>query len=818
MPNSTGSMKWILLIALAAIIIFLYSIDDILPFKAASFSLDRSQAITKANTFLEKGGYDLSPFQVTAMVKEWSSAFQYLQTKVGLDTALLIAQNRDAGIFSVNWMVYYYQNLPASAPQQKFYVEVTTRGDVCCFTHIIPAELDSLPPQQAHLKQDSALALAKGYIAQQGIDLDSFQVDNFSSQAFARRTDHLFRWKKNYERAPGELYFSVKVQGNRIDEFRQWYDPPPRDSVNLKAAQGYRFFVQVAGIVLFCIFIVLPILLFLKKYHEGEVGVGRASLLFIVLWTTVSAYTVLTIPVQAFGWGLGELSFDFIVLVKLVMYMIIIYPLWGTLLFTSWSVGESLARETGAQKLAGVDALFHFRASTLTFASSALYGYAYGFIALGGTALLLRFSLYYFNGTTSISGYVSTIAVYLPFLVPFLTALTTALMAEIPYRLFFNAFIYQKTHLRTLAVVVSAALFAVTGSVFTYYPFVLNPLYLELLLLFVLGLFFGALFWKYDLLTVLVANFVFFGVLQAIPIVTNTAPYLFYSGVVGLALLFVPVPFIIIGYLRKETFAYEADTTPAHIKRISERVRMAKELEIARQVQMKLLPKTSPNLAGCDVAGFCIPAKEVGGDYYDFIPLGEQRLGIAIGDVSGKGVPAAIYMTLTKGVFQSHAEVDVSPKKVLTKVNSLMYRSIERGSFVSMFYAIIDLVAMKMVYARAGHNPAIYFNRSKNLFDALEPAGIALGLERGEVFSQVIREQELPLQSGDLFVFYTDGFSEAMNRDQQQYSEERLYATIRDAAGDTAQNIIHAIYLDVKAFTHDYPQHDDMTMVVVKIH
>ncbi len=221
--------------------------------------------------------------------------------------------------------------------------------------------------------------------------------------------------------------------------------------MNLKAAQGYRFFVQVAGIVLFCIFIVLPILLFLKKYHEGEVGVGRASLLFIVLWTTVSAYTVLTIPVQAFGWGLGELSFDFIVLVKLVMYMIIIYPLWGTLLFTSWSVGESLARETGAQKLAGVDALFHFRASTLTFASSALYGYAYGFIALGGTALLLRFSLYYFNGTTSISGYVSTIAVYLPFLVPFLTALTTALMAEIPYRLFFNAFIDQKTHLRTLA-------------------------------------------------------------------------------------------------------------------------------------------------------------------------------------------------------------------------------------------------------------------------------------------------------------------------------------------------------------------------------
>jgi sigma-B regulation protein RsbU (phosphoserine phosphatase) len=175
-------------------------------------------------------------------------------------------------------------------------------------------------------------------------------------------------------------------------------------------------------------------------------------------------------------------------------------------------------------------------------------------------------------------------------------------------------------------------------------------------------------------------------------------------------------------------------------------------------------------------------------------------------------------MTLTKGVFQSHAEVDVSPKMVLTKVNSLMYRSIERGSFVSMFYAIIDLVAMKMIYARAGHNPAIYFNRDKNLFSALEPAGIALGLEHGEVFSQVIKEQELSLQSGDLFVFYTDGFSEAMNREQEQYSEERLYDTIKKTANEAAQNIIHAIYLDVKSFTNDYLQHDDMTMVVVKIH
>jgi phosphoserine phosphatase RsbU/P len=243
---------------------------------------------------------------------------------------------------------------------------------------------------------------------------------------------------------------------------------------------------------------------------------------------------------------------------------------------------------------------------------------------------------------------------------------------------------------------------------------------------------------------------------------------------------------------------------------------MAKELEIARKVQMSLLPKTDPVVEGFDIAGICIPALEVGGDYYDFVSLGGRKIGIAVGDVSGKGVPAAIYMTLTKGILQSHAEDNVSPRRVLSKVNSLMYRTIDRNSFVSMFYAILDPAARKIKFARAGQCPVIVAQRTGEQGTFLTPRGMALGLEMGKVFDSVMEEQELDVLSGDVFVFYTDGFTEARTAQGEEFGEERLVGSISHHRTKSATGIIRAICDDVQSFTAGHPQHDDMTMVVVK--
>jgi sigma-B regulation protein RsbU (phosphoserine phosphatase) len=197
--------------------------------------------------------------------------------------------------------------------------------------------------------------------------------------------------------------------------------------------------------------------------------------------------------------------------------------------------------------------------------------------------------------------------------------------------------------------------------------------------------------------------------------------------------------------------------------------------------------------------------------------LDDGRFGVTIGDVSGKGVPAAIYMTLTKGILQSHAEDNVSPRDVLVKVNSLMYRSIERNSFVSMFYAILDLRNARMRFARAGQCPMILMHRVDGESRMISPKGMALGLEMGRVFESVLEEEELPLQPGQVMVFYTDGFTEAMNAREEEYGEERLLAAISRHHAESAHAIIDAVCADVVTFAGDTPQHDDMTMVVVKI-
>jgi sigma-B regulation protein RsbU (phosphoserine phosphatase) len=207
----------------------------------------------------------------------------------------------------------------------------------------------------------------------------------------------------------------------------------------------------------------------------------------------------------------------------------------------------------------------------------------------------------------------------------------------------------------------------------------------------------------------------------------------------------------------------------------------------------------------------------VGGDYFDFVTLGQNKLGIAIGDVSGKGVPAAIYMTLTKGILQSHADETISPRLVLNKVNKLLYRNIEKNSFVSMFYAVLDSKAKELTFARAGHNPGIIINQNDGSNQELKTDGIALGLEEGSVFNRTLKEHSIHLKPGDTLVFYTDGFTEAMNQFKEEFGEERFIKLISENRHLHAQDLINTIVSQIRTFSRDVAQHDDMTMIVVKI-
>jgi sigma-B regulation protein RsbU (phosphoserine phosphatase) len=244
--------------------------------------------------------------------------------------------------------------------------------------------------------------------------------------------------------------------------------------------------------------------------------------------------------------------------------------------------------------------------------------------------------------------------------------------------------------------------------------------------------------------------------------------------------------------------------------------RMEHELLLARKVQLNLLPKSPPVIEGIDIASICVPALEAGGDYYDFFPLDDGRLGVAIGDVTGKGMPAAIYMTLVKGIMASHATASSSPKDLLVRANRLVYQTFSRGSFVSMIYAVIDPVARTLTYARAGHNPLLLL-RGGEMIAQRAHGGMALGLAGTETFAGAITEVSLQLEAGDRLLLYTDGFSEAMNDAREDYGDSRLLGTaLRHGDAASARDLLDAVNDDLLAFTGDALQHDDMTMIVLR--
>jgi sigma-B regulation protein RsbU (phosphoserine phosphatase) len=253
-----------------------------------------------------------------------------------------------------------------------------------------------------------------------------------------------------------------------------------------------------------------------------------------------------------------------------------------------------------------------------------------------------------------------------------------------------------------------------------------------------------------------------------------------------------------------------------HVQR--EKQRLDDELRIAREIQKSLLPISPPSVPGMTIADLCEPAREVGGDYYDFFALGPRRLGVMVADVSGKGTSAALYMAELKGLMLALTREEESPKRLLIEANRLLAEHLDNRSFITMTYAIIDLDAGTLICARAGHTPLIVVSGGDS--QIITPSGMVLGLRlpgAAERFSQVLDEHTHPIRPGDLVVLYTDGITEAMNEVGDLFSDETLARVVADQHELDAAGIRERVVREVRSFVGAAEPHDDMTMIVLKV-
>jgi len=248
----------------------------------------------------------------------------------------------------------------------------------------------------------------------------------------------------------------------------------------------------------------------------------------------------------------------------------------------------------------------------------------------------------------------------------------------------------------------------------------------------------------------------------------------------------------------------------------SDRERLQAEFEVARKAQQDALPEEPPKLERYTLAGWCEPAQQVGGDLYDFFPLPDGRLGIAVADVSGKGVPAALYMMVTKGLLTAVSRESNQLLYILEQVNLHLYRACRRKVFVTMAAVVLDHVTGRLEYGRAGHNPVVWRRTRKGETKLLKPPGLGLGMTPGERFTRTLRIEEYDLEPDDAIVLYSDGVTEAIDAGMDQFGEERLMRAVERTDGQSAIDSRDAILRELRGFMGAVPARDDITLVVIR--
>jgi len=248
----------------------------------------------------------------------------------------------------------------------------------------------------------------------------------------------------------------------------------------------------------------------------------------------------------------------------------------------------------------------------------------------------------------------------------------------------------------------------------------------------------------------------------------------------------------------------------------NEKKRLDHDLEIARDIQRILLPSEAPAIDGFQISGINVPARLVSGDYFDYIRVDDERLGVAIADVSGKGVPASLIMAICRSVLRAEAARNPSPADVLRKVNRQLYPDIKEDMFISMAYLILDHHRDSITLARAGHDAPLLYKQQSQTVTPVKSPGMVVGIDSGNVFDRLTVDFAISLERDDCLVLYTDGVTETLNAEEDEFGLDRVIQAVRASANDGAQAIVKKIIQDVRDFTGSLPQNDDITLIAIR--
>ncbi len=607
------------------------------------------------------------------------------------------------------------------------------------------------------------------------------------------RTDYEFTWETKSGAVNDPIIIKTKIAGNLVTGFSTEYTIPEKYKQNDK-----NIFHSIALILLIVLVGIFMLIVAFKRIRAYEIGFK------IAIWIGIIYGLCFAFKMLLETQGIIQ---DWQILFPAVLGFLFL----GGFVALVWAISEVIIRENWKDKIITIDLITNGYLLHSKVSKSVIRGIGFGIILTAVWQLLLLISGSLTNILNISNFELSIYSSFSPLTSLFTENLLGALILLTAFFMFIIPGIRKRISSPLILILIGGLIWGLT------YESSIHPSFIGIILNVIIGIILMGIFFKYDFLTVFITFYLFLNLDLGLSLITVGDPYYSFSGISFLGIISVIFIVSSFGLFTKDKINDYDKITPVFAKNITERERLQRELEIAKDVQMSFLPNKNPQFEGLDISAKCIPALEVGGDYYDFVKLSDKKIGIIIGDVSGKGTQAAFYMTLTKGFVKALSKSTNSPAQMLNLMNELFYENVERGTFISMIYGIFDIENNTLKIARAGHNPLIVKSSINNKTEFINSTGLALGLEKGTVFQKTIGEVEVKIQKGDTFVFYTDGFTEAMNSKQEEFSEERLIKSVGSNSSFPANEVLEKIIKDVKMFIGKAKQHDDMTMVIVKI-
>ncbi len=790
----------ILILGITGFIVFLFFYPTIFITSAIDINHEKSALITIAKESLQRLGYVPSDYNARVKFEAHNKLLEYLNQKYSIEEQ---KEHFDA-LQPYYWRIIF---TPVSEPDDssetksdppwinQIDILFDQNGDEIGF--LTKADDDStihnITPERARHLADSTL------IARMQADTAKFSFSRFKQIPRDYRIDYTVEYLRSEPVLDIPVKLNIDVIGDRVGNYEYEFDvPDSRVSELSRIIAIVPFFLAIVAVGI--MFIVMSI----KKLRADGLGLRYVSPIAISMGLASAL------------WLLLEASSSGVDMINTIIGMFFLGIISSIAVFIGVACSDSMTREIWDTKLITLDALRNGYIQHRLFSLSVLRGFAYAGILLGLIVFFSKIaSLFQWSDIADVATDLSLVNTWSSFLTVLVGGYTSTIWLQYILTLFLVSFLAKYIGYRMWIICLVGLLWGVLNSTDFYYP--TQHYYLNFLQYFIFGSLFAVILLKYDFFTLFVAFFTFY-LLKRVVMLYHFDHRIYILNAAFLSLIPLALLVLAIVYYKNKIDHNELKVfTPVYVNKIVERERLQRELEIARRVQLSFLPREKPDIAGLDSASICIPALDVGGDYFDFIKLDSQRLGVAIGDVSGKGISAAFYMTLTKGFLRSITRTILSPKQVLMEINKLFYENVERRHFISMIYGIIDLENRQFTFARAGHNPVLTHQPKSGKTARLCPNGIALGLEKGEMFDQIIQEQRIPIRTGDLLAFYTDGFTEAMNSANEEFGEARLETLLSYSNNEDAEMLLQTIRNRVKAFTGNTIQHDDMTMVILKI-